>query len=79
MSQIQVKDSGENLMVVLPPEVIASIGLKAGDTLEVSVVEQSLVLRSVEEVERAKRADESIDKIFQRRRVVLDALAEGAR
>ena len=72
---ITVEDSGS---VFLSPETLNLIGIKAGDKIEISVADHSLVVRSLEEAEREREIRASAKKIFARHRSVFERLAEGA-
>ena len=73
---ITVEDSGS---VFLSPETLNLIGIKAGDKVEISLADRSLVVRSLDEAEREREIRASAKKIFARHHSVFERLAEGAR
>lgn len=65
--------------VILPPELLAQIGMSVGDQVDVTLVDQSIVLQPIEEAERAQKIEEITGRLLVERRAVYEALAEGAR
>ena len=79
MSCVQVTTVGDSAAILLPHEILESLGLKIGDEIDWSVANQELRLRSRERAERAKRIDAATDEVFAEYGDVLRQLAEGAR
>lgn len=67
------------IAVILPPELFAQVGMSVGDQVDVTLVDQSIVLQPIEEAERAKKIKEITERLLVERRSVYEALAEGAR
>lgn len=66
------------IAVILPPELLAQVGMSVGDQIDVTLVDQTIVLQAIEETERVKRIDEITKRLLIQRRSVYEALAEGA-
>ena len=74
----QVLTFESNAGLLLPAEILRQIGINIGDKLEVAVNDRSLVVRSVEEVERAQLLAAATREIFDQRREAYLELAKGA-
>ena len=79
MQDTQVITVEESGAAFLPINVLEAIGVKAGDKIEVSISEHSIVVRSVAEAEREREIKASAKKIFERHHTAFERLAEGAR
>ncbi len=53
------------------------MGISVGDEVDVSVVNRTLILRSLDEAERARKIGAATDVVFVRRRSAYEKLAEG--
>lgn len=63
------------IAVLLPPELLAQAGMSVGDQVDVTLVDQSIVLQPIEAAERVKRIDQITEQILVQRRSVYEALA----
>ena len=63
------------IAVLLPPELLAQVGMSVGDQVDVTLVDQSIVLQPIEVAERVKRIDQITEQILVQRRSVYEALA----
>ncbi len=50
MSRKRIMAAGDSSTVVLPKEVLDMMGVKAGDEIDLSVVDRTLIVRSLDEV-----------------------------
>ena len=73
MTQQQIIAVGSSLVLPLPPEVLAALGIQAGDAVNVSLVGRQMVVEAV----RQERFQAVIDDTFERRRSAYQKLAEG--
>jgi antitoxin component of MazEF toxin-antitoxin module len=64
--------------LILPLELIEQIGIEIGDEVDLAVVDNTLVLRSLADLDRANKIAEITQSLIERRRVVYERLAEGA-
>jgi putative addiction module antidote len=78
MSRKRIMAAGDSSTVVLPKEVLDMMGVKAGDEIDLSVVDRTLIVRSLDEVERARKIDDITDAVFERRKSAYEELAKGA-
>ncbi len=65
-------------MLQLPQEVLDQVGVQIGDEVDVTVVNRTLIVRPLEEVEREQTIAALTRALFERRRRVYEALAAGA-
>jgi antitoxin component of MazEF toxin-antitoxin module len=77
MTQQQIIAIGSSLALPLPPEVLAALGIHAGDAVNVSVVGRQMVVEPAAGADRQERFQAVIDDIFERRRNAYQKLAEG--
>jgi hypothetical protein len=58
-------------------DLLGLMGIAAGDEVDVTLVDRTLVVRPVVEVDRERRVAEATDLVFSRRRSLLRRLGEG--
>ena len=75
MSQVTIVPLGDAAAVVLPEAVIESIGLRIGDKMDLTVADQQLILRPVEDESRRRRVAEITQDVFEKRRDAYRRLA----
>ncbi|MGI8654066.1 MAG: AbrB/MazE/SpoVT family DNA-binding domain-containing protein [Pyrinomonadaceae bacterium] len=78
MSRKRIMAAGDSSTVVLPKEVLDMMGVKAGDEIDLSVVDRTLIVRSLDEVERARKINDITDAVFERRKSAYEELAKGS-
>jgi len=54
------------------------MGVQDGDEIDVSIVDRTLILRSLDEAERAQKIGAATEAVFERRRSAYEELAKGA-
>ncbi len=69
---------GNSAAIVLSRDLLRLLGLEIGQEVELSVIDRTLIVRSVQEAERAELVRQAADQVFERRRGLLTKLAEGA-
>jgi len=78
MSRKRIMAAGDSSTVVVPIEVLDMMGVKAGDEIDLSVVDRTLIVRSLDEAERARKIDDITDAVFERRKSAYEELAKGS-
>ncbi len=69
---------GDSLMMTLSKGIAEQLGLKNGDEVNVSIEGKTLVARTMDEAERARKLQEITDEVFTEYSDVFKALAAGA-
>ncbi len=77
MSRKQITETGHSAALLLSPEILEELGVNVGDEVDVSIVDRTLILRPLDEVERAKKIDAATSIVFERRRSAYEELAKG--
>jgi len=77
MSRKRVSASGNPTTLLLPQEMLEAMGVNDGDEIDVSVVDRTLILRTLEDAERAQKIGAATDAVFARRRSAYEELAKG--
>jgi hypothetical protein len=49
-----------------------------GDQIDIKLIDRTIVLRPIDEAERAQRIEEITEQLLTQRKAVYEALAEGA-
>ena len=77
MLRKRIDTSEDSAAILLPQEVLDELGINAGDEVDLSVVDGTLILRPLEETERARKIDEATNTVFERRKSAYVQLAKG--
>ena len=78
MLKIKTETAAENsIAVIFPAEELESLGISAGDEIEVTKSGNALILRSVDEAEKHQRVQAATEKVFSRWDKVFVELAKG--
>lgn len=64
--------------VLISAELLESMGIHLGDSVELKVEGDQLIVRSVDAQERDRLFQEAKEKVFSKHRRLFEALAEGA-
>jgi len=72
----RITASENQTTLLLPQELLNTLGVDAGDEIDVSVVDRTLILRSVEEAERAQKIEAATKSVFNRRKTAYEELAK---
>jgi antitoxin component of MazEF toxin-antitoxin module len=75
MSQVTIVSFGESAAVVLPHEILQSLGLRIGDVLDATLSDRQLILRPPEDATHRQRMDEITSEVFDQRRDAYQRLA----
>ena len=67
---------GNSAAVMVPREFLAQMGVQVGDEVELTMENRTLLVRSVEQVERNEKVRAAADDVFRIRRSALKRLAE---
>jgi len=78
MSRERITTSGENATVRLSAEILEGLGLAVGDEVEILLVERTVVVRPLNEVERSERIEAATKDVIERRQGAYEELARGA-
>ncbi|HEY6400044.1 MAG TPA: hypothetical protein VI479_01460 [Blastocatellia bacterium] len=77
MSNEQVLTLGDPAELIISQEILKQIGVGAGDKIEIAISDRALVVRPLEEAERARKIAAAARDILDRRRDAYLELAEG--
>jgi putative addiction module antidote len=78
MYKVKTTITPDNLVaVILPPETLESLGINAGDEVDVTTTDKAVILRSVAEAERSRSIQFATEKVFNRWDKVFTELAKG--
>ncbi len=75
MPQLPIVSLGDTAAVVLPPEVLESIGLRVGDLVDVALGDRQLILRPAGDAARRQQIETITQEVFERRRDAYHRLA----
>ena len=78
MSRERISTSGADATVRLPGEILERLGISVGDEVEMLVVERTLVVRPLDEVERETQINAATKEVLERRKSAYEELARGA-
>jgi antitoxin component of MazEF toxin-antitoxin module len=78
MSRKRITASENPATLLLPQEMLEMMGVNDGDEIDVSIVDRTLILRSLDEAERAQKIGAATEAVFERRRSAYEELAKGA-
>lgn len=77
MSRERIERAGDAAALRLPRQVLEDLGLGIGDEVELSVTEGALIVRSINEVERAGMIEDASNAVFKMRITAYEELAKG--
>ena len=75
MPQLTIVAHGDSAAVVLPVEVLESVGLRIGDVVDVTLGDRQLILRPAEDAVRRRLFEEITQEVFEQRRDAYERLA----
>jgi antitoxin component of MazEF toxin-antitoxin module len=78
MSRKRITASEDSATLLLPREILDAMGVNDGDEIDVAVIDRTLILRSLDEAERARKVGAATEAVFERRKSVFEELAKGA-
>ena len=77
MSRKRITRSEDASTVLLPQEIIEMMGIEAGDEVDVSFVNRTLIVTPLDEAGRAEMIDAATNTVFERRKTAFEELAKG--
>lgn len=77
MSRKRITASENSTTLLLPQEILDTLGVDAGDEVDVIIVDRTLILRPLDEVERAQKIDDATKTVFERRKIAYEELDIG--
>jgi len=78
MSRKQINVSADPSILQLPREILDEMGVADGDEVDVSIVDRTVVLMRLDEVERAQKLARATQSVLKRRKQAYEELAKGA-
>ena len=72
--RITLTEDGATLLIT--PDVLNALGLHPGDEVDVAVGDHAVLIRSLDEAERAERIDRVTESVLARRKKVLMRLSD---
>jgi antitoxin component of MazEF toxin-antitoxin module len=78
MSRKRITADGHSATLELPQEILDELGVAVGDEVDLTVVDRTLILRPLDEAERARTIEAATKATFERRRSAYEELAKGA-
>jgi antitoxin component of MazEF toxin-antitoxin module len=75
MPQLTIVPHGEAAALILPPAVLESAGFHVGDTIDVTLGDGQLILRSTDDASRRQRLKEITDDVLEKRHDAYERLA----
>jgi antitoxin component of MazEF toxin-antitoxin module len=73
----RITTSGNSAALILSQDLLGLMGIGAGDEVDLSLVDRTLVVRPVSEAERSAKVQGAIDEVFRRDAGLLRRLAAG--
>ena len=77
MSRKRITASEIPTTLLLPQDLLDKMGVVDGDEVDVSIVDRTLILVPLDEVERAQKLGQATESVLQRRKGALQELAKG--
>lgn len=77
-TQIELTKVGDKYMLPLSQEILQQIGIKEGESFDVTANENEVVLRRSARAELETRVDEIVANLIVKRKSAYEKLAEGA-
>ena len=63
----KITTSGNSAALILSRDLLDLMGVSPGDEVEISVVDRTLIVRSIAEAERSAKVQAAMDEVFRRR------------
>lgn len=78
MSRKRITSDERSATLELSQEILDALGVAVGDEVDLSVVDRTLILRPLDEMERAHAIEAATKATFERRQSAYEELAKGA-
>jgi antitoxin component of MazEF toxin-antitoxin module len=73
----RIQTLGNSVALVLSPEMLHAMGLNSGDEVDIILIDRTLIVRPLEEAERAERINTLTQTLLTRRASAYERLAQG--
>lgn len=77
MSRKRIAASGDSTAILLPQELLDQLSISAGDEVDLVVADRTLILRPLDEAERAITIEDATSTVLDRRSSAYQELAKG--
>jgi len=77
MSRKRIATSNDSTAVLLPQELLDQLNISAGDEVDLVVIDRTLILRPLDEAERARRIEDATSSVLDQRTSAYQELAKG--
>ncbi len=77
MIRRKITTTGNSAALVLSQDLMGFMGVEVGDEVDLELIDRSLLVRPVREVDRATKVQGAIDRVFRKHGGLLSRLAEG--
>ena len=71
-----ITTAGESAAILLPQEYLEKMGIEIGDEIDMSIKGRTLILRPLDNSERAQKIDAVTKAVFKRRKSAYKKLAK---
>lgn len=78
MSRKRITASQNPATLLLPQEILEKMGVVDGDEVDVTIVDRTVILTPLDEVERALKLGTTTKSVLERRKRAYEELAKGA-
>jgi antitoxin component of MazEF toxin-antitoxin module len=78
MSRKRITATENSTTLLLPQDILDMMGVGDGDEIDVSVVDRTLIIRPLDEAERARKFESATQSVFEQRKSAYEELAKGA-
>lgn len=78
MSRKRINVSESSSTLLLPQDILDEMGVVDGDEVDVSIVDRTVILTRLDEVDRAQKLGTATKSVFDRRKEAYEELAKGA-
>lgn len=76
MTRQRVTVADDGVTLIIAPEILRAIGVQSGDEMDIAIVDRTVILRPLDEVERAQKIDAVTQAVIKRRRESLQQLKD---
>ena len=77
MSRKRISTSENPATLLVPQEILEKMGVADGDEVDVSIIDRTVILTPLDEVERAQKLETATKSVFERRKSAYQELAKG--
>ena len=79
MSRKRINVSENPSTLLLPQDILDEMGVVDGDEVDVSIVDRTVILTRLDEVDRAQKLGTATKSVFEQRKQAYEELAKGAK